>query len=473
MTKATHQETWLKVFVWAGIFVFTLLIAAFVRQNSYFLADDYDHFIQASKLPLLELLATPIDVHYVPLHKLFSALILKLAPLNFDMALAVLLAFHGLSVYMLYRLLQELRATPLNLLIVFVYASNTFVLHPLLWWSAGIHRFPYILLSIVSLYAYVRYRRTRGLTDIVCCYVAFVLAFGFYSKAVLIPAYILGLELCLSWRQGLQRLVERFWLGVSMLLLSLAYVFWYLKFAPIAHQGPSPSIGEVFEIVLLNFKVLTGWLLLYQYTGPSLIFNLVIAALLIGCVLCSFLKARETLLMWGVLLALLFLNFAIIAASGRGQMFGGFLAFALRYYLEVMFIVAIFFSLIASAIQGKATAPTSSSRAYHVGFVFCLAYALITLWSSSAYFHKTYEGTHQATARYMHNLITALDRLPGTSPLLFAEAGLPSYVYGAFIYALMPMEKVLPLRYPNISFVPRHQAQYEVDEAGNVVLIGD
>jgi len=470
MVAATSQETRFKILVWTGIFLITLLIAAFVRENSYFIADDYDHFIQAGKLPLLDFLATPIDVHYAPLHKLFSALILKLAPLNFDMALAVLLIFHGFSVYMLYRLLQELRASRLNLLIVFVYASNIFVFHPLLWWSAGIHRFPYILLSIVSLYSYVRYRRSRSIIDIACCYLAFALAFGFYSKAVLIPAYILGLELCLSWRQGLHRLVERFWLGCSMLLVSLAYVIWYLEFSTITQQGPSASIEVALQLIFQNFKVLAVSLLFCSYTTPSLEFNWALVLFFIGCTFGGFFKVRAALLPWSVLLALLFLNFAVIAASGRGQMFAEYLAFILRYYFEIMFIVAIFFSLIASAAQEKKIMQMFSMRSYNVVFSFCLVYALIALWFGSAYFHKNYGDSYRATAGYMHNLITGLSNLPRSTPVLFSSAGLPSYVYGAFTNEPMPMEKILPLRYPNMSFVPREQAQYEVDETGNVTL---
>lgn len=461
--------------VWFGLALYTLLLFFFVRANSYFIDDDYDHFIQAAQLPLWRIISTPIDVHFVPFHQLFSALITHAAPLNFDVALLVMLAFHGISLCLLYKILQTFSDSPVNLLIVFLYGCSPFLLYTLMWWSSGMHRLPYICLCLSSLYAYVHYRRSRCLWHLASCYLTFFLAFGFYSKAILIPVYILGLELCLSSQDGLRHFFRRFLPGASMLLLSMAYVFWYLNFAPVMQQGPAPSIAVTSEIVLLNFKVMLGVLTLHQSTAASPGFNLLLGLLLLVGVFYCAVRDRRAVVIWLALFSCIFASFAIVAASGRGQMFGGFLALVLRYYFEVMFLVAIFAGLLFSVLHRSSTSQVASPKTWHwLGLLVCAAYVCalgVVSWSN---YLVTYEKSYVATAHYMQRLIADMDHLPADRPIRLAEASLPGYVYGDFINAQMAMGEVLPLRYPRLVMVPRAQADYEIDEAGSVIpLHGD
>lgn len=470
---STLRSGWLiQVFsglVWASLLVYTLALTLFVRANSHFIADDYDHFILAGQLPLMQLLATPIDVHYVPLHKLFSALILKLAPLNFDLALGVLLAFHGLAIWVLYRLLQQLSNSPVNLLIVLLYACNPFLVHPLLWWSSGIHRFPYVLLCLACLHAYVQYRQNRRPIQLLGCFLAFVLAFGFYSKAILIPLYVLGLELCLG---GLKsgRWLQRFAPGLAMLLISLGFVLWYLAFAPVMQQGPTPSLLLAGEIVLHNFRVMVAVLTLQRHDAPAVALDqLLLLALALG-VLYSARRERRTLWVWLVLFVCVGLNFAMVAASGRGQMFGRYLALALRYYADVMFLLALFAGLLLTLLSGR---PQPDLRPGHwLALLLCMGYIAAQGWVGRSQVLTQYESSHVATARYMGRLLADLDRLPADRPLLLAQGNFPSHVYGSFLNFFdtrLPLEKVLPLRYSQLRMVPLARAQYRVDEVSGAV----
>ncbi|MES2819191.1 MAG: hypothetical protein V4812_09445 [Pseudomonadota bacterium] len=451
------------------LLLFTLALVLFVRANSYFIADDYDHFIQAARMPLLQLLSMPIDVHYVPLHKLFSALILRLAPLNFDLALGVMLGFHGLSLALLYRLLQALSASPANLLIVLLYACNPFLVHPLLWWSSGIHRFPYVLLCLACLYCYARYRQSLRAIQLAGCYLAFVLAFGFYSKAILIPLYVLGLELCLG---GLKpgRLVQRFAPGAVMLLLSLGYALWYLAFAPVMQQGPTPSLVVTGEIVLRNFQVMAAVLTLQRHDAPAVAVSLALLLVLALGIVCSALRERRTLWVWLVLFACVGINFVMVASSGRGQMFGRFLALALRYYWEVMFLIALFSGLLLAMLRGRAQSDLRSG--HRVALLLCIAYIGALGWVGRTQILTSYEDSHVATARYMRRLVADLDRLPADRPLLLAQGNFPAHVYGSFLNFFdtrLPLAKVLPLRYSHLALVPAPQAQYRVDEVNGAV----
>lgn len=462
---SSRSFTWL---TWGIITAFIAFQVVYARSNSYFIADDYDHFINAATLPLLQVITTPIDIHYVPLHRLFSVLITKIAPLNFDVALAVLLTFHGLAIGLLYRLLQTLSASPMNALIVLLYACSPFVLDSLMWWSSGIHRFPYIFLSLASLYTYVLYRDGHRWVHLACCLLAFLLALGFYSKALIIPLYVIGLELCLSPWSDFRRLCKRLAIGGCMLVLSVSYILWYLKFAPVMQQGPSPSIPVGLEIVLFNFKVFAGVLTFHKYESGPLLNAALAGALLIAVVISAF-KTRRALLIWAVLLSCIGMNFAMIAFSGRGQAFGVFISYALRYYFEVMFLIALFMGLLYSTLRSL---PSSETRAWHwFALAACTLYVTTLGWISSTYRSEIYASSHLASARYMHHLLADLDLLAAERPLRVAQGNLPGYVYGDFINALMPIEKVLPIRYPYLVVVPREQADYEIDPQGNVLRL--
>lgn len=467
-SKASFHDRSFLWLVWSSLIIFTLLLVLFVRANSYFIADDYDHFIQAAHLPLVQLLSTPIDVHYVPLHKLFSALILQLAPLNFDLALGVMLAFHAASIVLLHRLLQALSESPANLLIVLLYACNPFLLHTLLWWSSGIHRFPYVLLCLASLYAYLRYRQARQPRYLAGCYLAFVLAFGFYSKAILIPFYILGLELCLG---GLKsgRLSQRFAPGAVMLLVSLGYVLWYLMAVPVMQQGPTPNLLLVGEIVLSNFKVMAGVLTLQLYNAPNLAIKVAMALAMLTAILYSVWKARRSLWVWLVLFACVGISFAMVASSARGQVYGQMLATVHRYYWDVMFLFALFGGLVLAMLRRQ---PQPQPQPVHwIALLFCVGYIGVLGWMGRVHFFELYESSHVATARYMKQVITDLDRLPAQRPLLLAQGRFPSYVYGlGFTDIRMPFESVLPLRYGHLVMMPQGQADYVVDEITGEVL---
>lgn len=454
--------TWL---TWGGIAACMVFQILYARNYSYFIADDYDHFIHAATLPLLQVITAPIDIHYVPLHKLFSVLVTKIAPLNFDVALAVLMAFHVLAVGVLYKLLQTLSPSRMNILIVLLYAGCPLILDPLMWWSSGIHRFPYIFLSLACLYAYVLYRGSRQWYYLVGCLLAYILALGFYSKALLIPLYVIGLELCLSPRSDLRRLLKRLIIGYCMLALSVCYLLWYVNFSPVMQQELNPEFSTGLEIVLFNFKVLVGVLTLHRYEAGTL-FNVAVFVLLLFVVVASVRRKPRALLVWVVLLVCIGVNFAMVAFSGRGQAYGVFIAYALRYYFEIVFIVALFSGVLLGTLY------SSSSVELHVGhwlvLAACMIYVALGCWASSVYRTGIYENSHLASARYMHRLLADLDHLATEGPIRVAHGSLPGYVYGAFINASMPIENVLPIRYQHLAFVPREQADYEIDSQGNL-----
>jgi hypothetical protein len=459
VSEPAATDRWLKPLVGIMIAVFSFGTAAYARQNSFFIADDYDHFQLAASLPLGELLLTPIDVHFAPLHRALSLLIVTLAPLSFDLALTVMLSLHLAAAFVLYRVLERLGSSPWNPVFVLVCACNSVTLPMFVWWGAGIHRLPYVLLALATLYYYLGFRESRSQRDLWLCMVSFVLAFGFYSKAALIPAYVLAVELCLSWRVGRQRL-SRFALGLAMLFMALCYVVWYLKFASVMHSDRSPALAAVGQAVLLFFRVLMNILLLNPFSAgylPEVVAYLFWAGLFLAVCL----RRSENRVVCMALLGVLTLNFLVISVSNRVGFFGAFIPLSGRYYLEVLFLVAIFLRLLVTPVAG-------SGKRWAIGAaLFCLSYPV------GAYHvaKQNRSELHRDAQQYMSRLLAGLDALPASQRSLIAKGTLPLYVYGDFLKIHKPFSDILPLRYPSLQFVDRDQAQYEIVQDGSVVRL--
>ncbi len=458
---------WVNSLVGLLVLSFSWVTARYALRNSYFIGDDYDHFQLIGSMSFLQYLFTPIDVHFVPLHRLFSWLLLKLAPLNFDLALLILMAFQLLSTLMLALLLRRLRpAGPWNGPLLVLFACSSQMLPLLAWWSAGIHRFPYLLMCIACLYFYLGYREHGRWRDLLASWVCLVLAFGFYSKAVLIPVYVLALEFCLSWRLGFA-VLRRYTVGMAMLLAVAVYIGWYLLYAPVLRLQGASSITVASEITLAFMRTLADVLVLQQ-PGPWSWRGALVLACLALVVLVTCRGRRENLIYWLLLLALVGLNFVMISSSSRGQLFGTKLAMMPRYYFEVLFIPVIFLCLILNPADPGRSGNGRRQRSTGV-----LAVSLAVLYPPLAYqaskaqfteFGVVYKQTH----RYMNRLLASLDALPPDHPVRIVEGSLPLYVYGDWLHIYKPYAAVLPLRNAKLEFVPRDLAQYEIDQDGQV-----
>jgi hypothetical protein len=462
LPRANPGERILQTVVWLMIGLFALASATYARRNSYFVNDDYDHFQLAESLPLGKFLALPIDVHIAPGHRLFSLFIERIAPLNFDLAVLVLVGLHLLSLFVLWRLLQSLRDGPWNLVILLVCACSGLLLPMLVWWSAGIHRLPYVLMSLCSLYAYLSYRQSRRLRELFFCILTYAIALCFYSKAVLLPACIVVLEVCLSWRQGVGEW-RRYSVGLAMCLMSLVYVAWYERFAPVLRNDRPLDIGLVWQAVLMSYQVLARELLLARadWAGVSWVWTF-----WVGGVLVTAIRRPTKLVYWLGLLLVLGLNALLLGVSNRVQLFGLAAIEEARYYYELLFLVAIFAALILNPEPGEPSVPGWRGKVLASVVVVCVAYPIIAFQQARIEERSNAADSHRQASKYMRNLLRQLDALPEETRVFIHEDLLPSYVYGAF-FLRKPFSEVLPLRYPQLRFV-KQGAQYRIDQKGNL-----
>ena len=86
---------------WATLALLVAYTAWYLLRYSDFNNDDLDNFMFMRSTGFWQFVLTPTNVHYVPLHRLLTWLVYHLDPMNFAVAVAVLMAFHlGTLVYL-------------------------------------------------------------------------------------------------------------------------------------------------------------------------------------------------------------------------------------------------------------------------------------------------------------------------------------------------------------------------------------
>lgn len=127
--------------VFVAVAIYAVAGAIFAWAHSHFLRDDFAGFFIAQHERLITAMAMPIDVHFVPLHRLVKHLVYAFAPMNFTLAVALLLAVHLGALALVYAL-QRLRDTRANAVLLFFYGTNVQLGVLFVWWTSGLHRLP-------------------------------------------------------------------------------------------------------------------------------------------------------------------------------------------------------------------------------------------------------------------------------------------------------------------------------------------
>jgi hypothetical protein len=453
--------------------LFILAMFFFCTSKSFFFNDDFYNFLLYKNSPFIDYLFSPVDVHFVPLHRLLSAAILIISPLNYDLAVFVLLGFHAASWLLLYRILDIIHRGWINLPLTFLFGANVYLSDVLSWWSAGAHRFPYILLSLLAIHAYLRYRNAGRRSLAVLCLAAFALALGFYVKALLIPIYIAAMEISLA-------IQERRWPGkkiialiVSMTAAAAAYAVWYLEYAPVVHLPLALYNIDMLHVIGWSMAIASEELLPSNYHRGVV----EVVAILLWMLLLVWSARHATgniaIFILGVLLLLL--NIIFIAASSRGMLIEPHgLAKTYRYYFETAFMQIIFIGLL---IRGS-RAPASGSRA-----AMAQAYLkrsmplLILIYLVSSYVamqarFSTYPLTVWLTDThdYMTNVLAGLRRIENQQDRSMIDAIIPVYIQN-FAPPLYRSD-VLPLIDGGLTYDRTGGPHlYNIDKAGKLAEI--
>jgi len=467
--KATHT-----MFLFLVGALLTLAVVALIDQNSHFRADDFSTFYLARKRSFLEHAFAPIDIHVIPLHRASSYLIYKLFPLDFRVALVVLLSFHVGTLLYLYRTLEALKATQLNQLLLFVYAANVYFFVPLMWWTSGILRFPYIFFAVGSMYHYLRFRKSSASRQLLVVAVFFLLALGFYAKGFLIPVYLLGLEVCLLRETPRAQLLRNLYVLSALALASVLLYQFGQAGVSAQHTGFNLHFDFIKNFEKLSLSVFSQGLLTFAYRGYRTTTDYVVRSVWTLFFLYTVIRRPRTLLAWCVGLGLVALNILAIGISPRGSRFGLILHLTHRYYFELTFLAVVFLGLILQDLP-RPRLPAFLTKLWArravsaLGAIVIVAYALLSYWHAKELLERGYAESSQVK-EYVDNLRTSIEELnlDPSEGLALVDGRVPGYILGFSWGELRTYSRFLEIFDIRVSPPKQNAPLYRITEHGKI-----
>lgn len=342
----------------ALLLLYCAAVGAVVAEYTFFFSDDFNNLRLARTLPLSKYLLHPIDVHFVPFHRLFFWLLQRLAPLRYEVAVAALLACHALTLVVFARMLDLIRPSRLNPFLVVLYTANIFFAVPLGWLTSGVHRFPFLLFTLLSLYGAMRFAVAGGLVRFLLSVAAGAVALGFYAKALLLPAYLFGLALCLIGHPVI-RAPRMLPIAAVEGLVAAGYVL-YCQ-ANVGHMPADlPPWRGVYDVTRAMLSIFTHGLLALRFDTQAVPSGWIFLPGLAAAAWTTW-RAPRNAVVWSIAAAWFVLN-AFLLTLGRGFAFGIWATLVYRYYFEMVFFALIAAKLAVTNIQALGHTPAWATR---------------------------------------------------------------------------------------------------------------
>jgi hypothetical protein len=448
-----------------------------VQRVSFFLTDDYNHFYRISTMSFWGYVLCPIDHHVGPLHRLITYAIFKIAPLNYPLAVFILLVFSLLALVCLYRLLNVLHDSSINRFLIALYAMNVYLSSQFIWWCSGILRLPYVLVAILCIYHYLKYRRTSRSRHAWVAFALFIAGLGFFSKAVLIPVFLLAVDLCATDRVSRSSLTSSIISLLPFGAVSALYVILYRLYMPVHFEYCTHDLHSLAAFVVQSVKVLSQGVLLIVYNPYARLLNLLIGSCWLAFLVYTVRQRPRNAGIWLIGLGCIGVNYLMIAISPV-SVFGLRMAQAPRYHYDVLFLVIIFLSLLLrrlpagtvgnAIVQSVRTVPYAG--AIQVGVVVCCAGAA---WFTQSRAMLSYPNM-RATRNFMTNLSAGMAPFRTNPPadLSFKNGPVPNYllIFCEHMSAYSEFLRMFGLK--AVYDVPTSH-YYEITEEGRVRRVQD
>lgn len=371
-------------------------LVGWAASSSHFTWDDFPNFAHALERGLTwdYLLRPATTLEFpAPAHRLANWLLQTLAPLRFDVALAVLLSCLAAAVVLLHRVLVEL-ARPAWWTAVLAGAAGTSVVTVTAaqWWTAGLHSLPSTALSLAAVLAWLRWRRGGRRALLAVAVAAIALGSLFYVKAALVPLYLVLLRLL-----ALERLPVRRWVPALVAergewaVLAVPPLAWLAGFVTLGYGGPGavPDPGALAAYAghawargllpaLVNLRVTAAG------AGPAVEAGVVAVQVAFWALVAATVRRdRSAWRGWAFLAVALLANLAVHARYRLAQVGPEILAHELRYYVEAGWLTAIAVAVALAPPGSRRRAAASPSPRAAAGLAAALA-AWIALFAWSA-----------------------------------------------------------------------------------------
>ncbi len=471
------EEVWSRSTRFASLAMAMLLVAYtawYMHRFGDFSNDDLDWFVVMQHSSFWHFVLMQTDVHYSPLHQVLTWLIYFLGPMNFGVAIAVLISIHIGTLIYLARSLQELKAGQVVGLLVCGYAASGLIIFGLVWWAHAEGRVPYVFLDICAIFNYLAWLRNDSRKCLLIAAVAFVAAFGFYEKAVLIPLHMLVIGYLSDEERFRSQLRKAVWPPLLFAVGSAAFIFAYLFFLPPSARAPLPmAIRADLEFMKVLWIGLTGLGTEGFHDIPIYGMSYDLAVLLLfGCAIsgvCLWQKRGTWKVLVGML-ALLSLDYFPIALSNRTVVFGMAPAHNYRFHYEELHIVVLFVGLWLARIAVARPSLRYRQASWLTGVVLLVIYSALNVHNiqqsrrTPLYLLWCMDHSHG----YLKNLREGLASMQAPPPA-FENNVLPRYLS---LFGMTPdTHALLPLFLPDVRFDDAAHPRNEVTPEGHVVRI--
>jgi hypothetical protein len=405
--------------------LFSVAVGTHAVLHSHFRIDDFAHFLQSTQMSLFDFASTPIDIHFAPLHRLVTGLMYAKVPMNFALAVALLVTLQIGVLLVVDRLLERLAPSPWNGLLLAIVGANVYLIVPVSYWTSGLHRIPFVLSSAVCVLAYLRFRDEGKFRDQALALGACLFAMGFYSKAALLLPMLAAFELCLLRRPAAASVVQRGALFAAFTALMGAYPLLYASH-PLGFEPLIPGANELPAILAHSFSVAAhtpfGLVATLESSYP-----VAVAAAWMGFATFTVYLHRFNGVVWLALLGVIALNITMIGLSQRANDLGAMIAYLYRYQFELALPLVVFAKLllcnlaplgIAARMPGWLTSP------WWVPVVVA-AYAAFNGVQANDLMRERY-----AVNQLAHDYTTTIfEQLPAVKPLMLIDGPVPRFMW--------------------------------------------
>jgi hypothetical protein len=459
--------------------VYSAATVVFVLSRGSFYGDDFSGFLVSRTEPFASGLFIPVGGQVVPMARLLDSVFFHVVGLRYGAAVATLCAFHLIGIVYLYRTLNLLRPSAANAVLIALYACYVHTWVQLGWWIAGLERVPFVAFASLALYHYVRYSETRARRHLAAVCVCDLLALGFYSKALLLPLCMVGLDVARFSASDLRARLRTFagpWLVAAVLLVvgATCSVLEHRAAGTLATVLGGAPAGQVVEFTELGLVFFAHSLFGLSFGVAPHATWLLVALLWLSLVGYTSVRARRAWVAWLVLLALVLTNLVMIGVSSRVALFGPLLALEVRYYWELCFFSCVLLGVILHRVR-KDTAEGEWVRrtpgvAQGVVAAFCVLYAAVSYrqFSSSA---LPDSAAMWKSRKFMDTLSADMKRLNSReAPVKLADDNVPAYLIGMDL-TFLRVSQLLFLMRERVAWVLPEKAEYRIAVDGHLVRI--
>ena len=319
---------------------------------SFFFSSDIAHFYWARTGSVeWSYLFAPAVGHFAPAYRLTYLALDRVAPMNFEVALAFLLVCQVVSAVLLQRIFTLVFGRVWwTYALALVWAISVVYLPAFTWVAAGLHSIPAIAATLASIHGYLCWRATGRRLWLAWSLVAMAVGLAFYSKVLLIPLYLVLMRVLLldpdvTFRESL-RSVRREWrVWLAYAVLGAVYLLAY-SLGDYSRTETGATVGDVTRYLRVfwfeGFSPTLFGIRVPQH-GQEAWHGVVIVAAqfaLIGLVVLSVARRRAAWRAWAFLLAAVGAN-ALMVVGRVSQLGPETIGYYMRYYTEPALLVAL------------------------------------------------------------------------------------------------------------------------------------